>query len=191
MVAVTSTMQDLGSPAIHFSLTDVRNNAQIELTHGVGKPVLLMFICNHCPYVIHLIDELAKMANSAQQQGYFVAAISANDAVAYPQDGPEAMRDFAQHYGFEFPYLYDETQEIAKQYGAACTPDFFVYDTHHALQYRGQMDASRPSNNEPVTGDDLQAALQAVLNNQAAPARQVASIGCNIKWKQGNEPDYF
>ena len=150
-----------------------------------------MFICNHCPYVLHLIEPLVKIANKAQEDGFGVVAISANDVDVYPQDGPEQMRRFADQHGFDFPYLFDETQSVAKAYRAACTPDFFVYSRQHRLQYRGQMDGSRPSNNHPVDGQDLTAALQAVLAEKPTTEKQTPSIGCNIKWRPGNEPDYF
>ncbi len=192
MVAVPSTMQALGSPANEFSLPDASDsNALVTLQDAQGKPVLLMFICNHCPFVIHIVEQMVALANQARQQGYAVYAISANDAQAYPQDGPDAMAEFAKVHGFEFPYLYDQSQEIAKAYGAACTPDFFVYDKNHRLQYRGQMDGARPSNNVAVSGADLQGALDDVLASRATSEEQIPSIGCNIKWRAGNEPDYF
>ena len=192
MVAVASTMRDLGTPASDFSLPDVRNQKQfVQLGDFYDKPLLVMFICNHCPYVLHLIEPLVKIANKAQEDGFGVVAISANDVDVYPQDGPEQMRRFADQHGFDFPYLFDETQSVAKAYRAACTPDFFVYSRQHRLQYRGQMDGSRPSNNHPVDGQDLTAALQAVLAEKPTTEKQTPSIGCNIKWRPGNEPDYF
>ncbi len=192
MVAVASTMRDLGTPASDFSLPDVRNQNQlVQLGDFDDKPLLVMFICNHCPYVLHLIEPLVKIANKAQEDGFGVVAISANDVDVYPQDGPEQMRRFADQHGFDFPYLFDETQSVAKAYRAACTPDFFVYSRQHRLQYRGQMDGSRPSNNHPVDGQDLTAALQAVLAEKPTTEKQTPSIGCNIKWRPGNEPDYF
>lgn len=192
MVAVASTMRDLGTPASDFSLPDVRNlNQFVQLGDFDDKPLLVMFICNHCPYVLHLIEPLVKIANKAQEDGFGVVAISANDVDVYPQDGPEQMRRFADQHGFDFPYLFDETQSVAKAYRAACTPDFFVYSRQHRLQYRGQMDGSRPSNNHPVDGQDLTAALQAVLAEKPTTEKQTPSIGCNIKWRPGNEPDYF
>lgn len=192
MVAVPSTMQALGSPARPFSLPNVSDdNTLVSEQSLASAPLLIMFICNHCPFVVHIAGPMAALANAAQQQGFAVVAISANDAQAYPQDGPEAMFEFAKQYGFEFPYLFDESQEVAKAYGAACTPDFFVYDNNHRLQYRGQMDGSRPGNNVDVTGGDLQQAIDDVLAGRATDENQVPSIGCNIKWRVGNEPDYF
>lgn len=192
MAAVSSTMQALGSIAPNFKLPDVSAENKLVSLHDFNeKPVLVMFICNHCPYVIHLMDELVTLANKASDNGFSVVAISANDAQNYPQDGPQAMAEFAQQYGFAFPYLYDESQSVAKAYGAACTPDFFVFDKQHCLRYRGQMDASRPGNAVPVSGDDLQAALHAVLEDRSPVEPQVPSVGCNIKWIAGNEPDYF
>jgi hypothetical protein len=150
-----------------------------------------MFICNHCPYVIHIAERMTELANDALKKGFAVVAISANDALNYPQDGPVAMSQFARRYGFNFPYLYDESQQITKAYEAACTPDFFVFDANCLLQYRGQMDGARPGNLVEVTGDDLAAAINAVHSGHATNSHQVASIGCNIKWKEGNQPDYF
>lgn len=192
MVAVTSTMQTLGSAAPKFSLPDVTADNQLgSASNCVAQPMLVMFICNHCPYVVHIMSELTTLANQAKRDGFAVFAISSNDALNYPQDGPEAMAGFARQYGFQFPYLYDETQQVAKDFGAACTPDFFVYDAEHCLRYRGQMDESRPGNNSPVSGDDLSAALSSVLSGQAVVEKQTPSVGCNIKWSAGNAPDYF
>ena len=188
MVATLSTMQSLSSPAFYFKLTNVRTNLLVELSSNIEQPILLMFICNHCPYVLHLIDQLTDIANQAQENGFFVAAISSNDIQNYPQDAPDKMLEFANNYGFHFPYLYDESQTVAKNYGAACTPDFFVYDKHHKLAYRGQIDSARPTNTLPVSGDDLSQALNAVLSGKKPSAQQLPSIGCNIKWKPGNEP---
>ena len=189
MVAVLSTMQDLGGLAKPFDLPDVANdNRIVALNDLAGQAVLLMFICNHCPFVLHLIDKLTDIANQAQANGFFVAAISSNDIQSYPQDAPDKMIEFANNYGFCFPYLFDESQTAAKSYSAACTPDFFVYDKQHKLAYRGQMDSARPTNTLPVSGDDLSQALYAVLNGNKPPAQQLPSIGCNIKWKPGNEP---
>ena len=188
MVATLSTMQSLGSPAFYFKLTDVRTNLLVELSSNIKQPILLMFICNHCPYVLHLISQLTDIANQAQENGFFVAAISSNDIQSYPQDSPVRMLEFANNYGFNFPYLFDESQTVAKNYGAAYTPDFFVYDKQHKLAYRGQMDNASPTNTLPVNGDDLSQALYAVLSGNKPPAQQLPSIGCNIKWKPGNEP---
>jgi len=191
MVAVQSTMQAIGSAAANFSLPDVQTTQHISLSSKEGKPLLVMFICNHCPFVVHIAERMVEIGNQAAKDGFAVVAISSNDVENYPQDGPDAMALFAQEHGFEFPYLYDESQAVAKAYGAACTPDFFIYDANHALQYRGQMDSSRPGNGEDVTGSDLSAALIAVKSGVVTSDNQVPSIGCNIKWKAGNAPDYF
>ena len=158
----------------------------------VSAPALLvMFICNHCPYVKHIRSGLAQLGRDYQSRGAAIVAISANDAANYPEDGPARMREEARVAGYTFPYLHDETQAVAKAYRAACTPDFFLFDHTRKLVYRGQFDDSRPGNGVPVTGKDLRAALDAVLACRPVPADQKPSIGCNIKWKAGNEPDYF
>ena len=191
MAAVSSTMPTLGVKAPDFCLLDVSTGEKVTLSDRQGEPVLLMFICNHCPFVVHLIEPLVALANQAQKDGFLVAAISSNDVEHYPQDSPMQMKVFAKQYSFDFPYLYDETQEVAKLYKAACTPDFFVYDSEHRLQYRGQMDGSRPTNQLPITGEDLINAVTAIKNGREVVETQTPSIGCNIKWKQGNEPTYF
>ena len=197
MSAVHSTMRALGSPAPDFTLPNLNSlmpgkaDASVGLSVLTAKPLLLMFICNHCPYVIYIAERMTELANDAVEKGFGVVAISANDALNYPQDGPVAMAEFAHQYGFNFPYLYDESQQVAKTYAAACTPDFFVFDANHALQYRGQMDAARPGNSVEVTGDQLAAAINAVYSGNATNQQQVPSIGCNIKWKAGNQPEYF
>ena len=192
MVATYSTMNELGTAAPNFVLPDTTKLEKfVDLEDAVGKPLLLMFICNHCPFVIHIAERLAQIGNRAQIDGYAVYAVSANDIRNYPQDGPDQMALFAQRYKFEFPYLFDESQQVAKAYQAACTPDFFVYDHEHKLRYRGQMDGSRPGNAIPVDGAELTSALAAVLNRQPVNPEQTPSIGCNIKWRQGNQPDYF
>jgi thiol-disulfide isomerase/thioredoxin len=156
------------------------------------KPALLViFMCNHCPFVKHVADGLTKLANDYMPKGVAIVGINSNDAAAYPQDSPEQMVHEAEQRGYPFPYLFDETQEVAKTYGAACTPDFFLYDKSRKLVYRGQLDPSRPGNNVPVTGSDLRAALDAVLAGRPPAERQIPSIGCNIKWKAGHEPEYF
>ncbi|MBT8116000.1 MAG: thioredoxin family protein [Arenicella sp.] len=191
MVATESLMQTLGTSVPQFSLPDVTQiDAKASLPDYQGKPLLIMFICNHCPFVIHIISQLSSIANEYHDKGFGVVAISSNDVETYPQDGPVPMRKFAAQYGFSFPYCYDSSQQVAKNFGAACTPDFFVYDADHELVYRGQFDASRPGNNELVTGIDLRSALQAVLDGAAPLQNQLPSIGCNIKWLAGNEPDY-
>ncbi len=191
MAATNSTMQSLGSSVPSFSLSNVSTNSHIHLSSFVGKPLLIMFICNHCPYVIHLIKELTLLANEYQNKGFGVIAISSNDVDNYPQDNPQAMVKFATQYGFGFPYCYDESQQVAIDFQAACTPDFFIYDQTHKLVYRGQMDNSRPSNDKLTTGEDLRKALTAVDKNETVDTEQISSVGCNIKWKSGLEPNYF
>lgn len=190
MVAASSTMQNLGTIAHPFELPDTAsNNKAVSLSNFTDKPLLLMFICNHCPFVIHIIEPLVALANSAQRRGFAVVAISSNDAQTYPQDSPENMAIFAQQYGFEFPYCYDESQSVAKSYGAACTPDFFIYDRAHKLSYRGQMDGSRPGNNVAPEGAELIAALDSVFNNVPVTVEQIPSIGCSIKWLPEHRPN--
>lgn len=191
MAAVNSTMVELATLAPQFRLKDTRNEQWVGSEQIHARPLLVMFICNHCPYVVHLIEPLVEIANQAQQDGFFVAAISANDVENYPQDSPEKMREFAQQHGFQFPYLYDETQVVAKAFRAACTPDFYIYDQQQALRYRGQMDSSRPNNQQTINGIDLRNAINAVSHGVKVVEPQLASVGCNIKWKLGNQPDYF
>jgi len=191
MVKTASTMLPLGSQAPSFSLPNV-DGSTVSLSDFEGKPgLLVMFICNHCPFVIHLRDELAKFAREYQEKGLGIVAISSNDVENFPQDGPDQMKEEAEAHGYTFPYLYDETQEVAKAYHAACTPDFFLFDADRKLVYRGQFDDSRPDSGIPITGEDLRAACDAVLAGQDVPAEQRPSIGCNIKWKSGSEPAYF
>lgn len=191
MVKTASTMLPLGSPAPEFSLPNV-DGKTVSLSDFRDAPgLLVVFMCNHCPFVIHLRDALAAFAREYQEKGLAIVGISSNDVAAYPQDGPEAMKVEAESAGYTFPYLYDETQEVAKAYHAACTPDFFLFDKNHALVYRGQFDDSRPQSGIPITGADLRAACDAVLNGQAVPEDQKPSIGCNIKWAPGNAPEYF
>ena len=183
MSLTLSTMQELGSSAPDFSLPDVRSTKTIGLSDFTGQPLLIMFICNHCPYVVHLIQPLADLANQYQHRGFAVIAISSNDISSHPQDSPENMQLFAEQYGFNFVYCFDESQHTARSYNAACTPDFFVYDRNHRLRYRGQMDGSRPGNDVAIDGQDLTAALDAVLNGKQISDQQSPSMGCNIKWK--------
>lgn len=190
MVRTASTMLPLGTAAPDFSLPDPSGKLH-ALKDFAGKPLLVMFICNHCPFVKHLRAELARLAKEYQEKGVAVVAVMPNDIENYPDDSPEKMAEEEADFSYEFPYLYDETQEVAKAYHAACTPDFYVFDGEHCLAYRGQLDDSRPKSDTPVTGTDLRAALDAVLSG-ASPAReQRPSIGCNIKWKAGNAPEYF
>lgn len=190
MVAVPSTMLSLGTAAPDFSLPDTGGKI-VSRADFDGKPLLVMFICNHCPYVKHVAAELAAIGKTYQEQGVGVVAIQSNDAAKYPDDAPDKMKEEVAARGYTFPYLHDETQEVAKAYTAACTPDFFLFDADHLLVYRGQLDASRPGNNQPVTGRDLRAALDEVLAGRTPDDRQTPSIGCNIKWKPGRAPSYF
>jgi peroxiredoxin len=191
MAATTSTMLELGTRAPDFALPDTEGRTT-TLADFAGAPALLvMFICNHCPFVKHVRDELAALGGEYGARGVAMVAINANDAERYPQDGPEAMRVEKAEIGYPFPYLFDETQDVASAYRAACTPDFFLFDGERRLVYRGQFDDSRPGNGIPVTGGDLRAALDAVLEGRPIHGEQKPSIGCNIKWKPGREPDYF
>ncbi len=190
MVQTLSTMTALGTSAPAFSLTDT-DGMTVSLENFAGKPLLVAFVCNHCPFVKHLAGPLADLAREYQPKGVAVVAINSNDVEHYPDDSPARMADEVGSRGYTFPYLFDETRDVAKAFKAACTPDFFLFDAEHQLAYRGQFDASRPGNDEPVTGADLRAALDAVLSGSATDANQQPSIGCNIKWKPGNEPTYM
>lgn len=191
MALTPSTMQTLGTKAPDFSLPDSVSGKQISLSQFRGRPLLVMFICRHCPYVKHIETELARLGRDYAGKELALVAISSNDAVKYPDDAPDKLASMAKMLGFTFPLCYDESQTVAQSYGAACTPDFFLYDSTHALVYRGQFDGSRPGNAEPVTGRDLRAALDAVLSGRSVSTEQRPSLGCNIKWKPGNEPAYF
>jgi len=191
MVNVNSTMLPLGTSAPEFQLPDT-NGKMVSLADLKAAPaILVVFMCNHCPYVKHIRSALAKLARDYQPRGLAVVGISSNDVKNYPQDGPGKMKEEAQSAGYIFPYLYDETQEVAKAFHASCTPDFYLFDKTQRLAYRGQFDDSRPGNNMPVTGKDLRAAVDAVIAGRDASTQQKPSIGCNVKWKPGNEPDYF
>jgi peroxiredoxin len=183
-------MLELGTQAPDFSLPNT-DGTVVSRSDFAGKPLVVVFMCNHCPYVRHIAHGLADFANEYQDKGLAVVGISANFVGTHPQDGPDKMLEEAQRAGYQFPYLYDESQEVAKAYKAACTPDFFLFDDHHRLVYRGQFDDSRPGSDLAVTGRDLRAAADAVLAGQAVSEQQKPSMGCNIKWKPGNEPDYF
>lgn len=191
MARVPSTMLELGTPAPNFALPEPASGNTVSLSDFSGKPLVVLFICNHCPFVKLIADKMAESAAELQRQGVGFVAINSNDVANYPDDSPEKMVEFINEYGASFPYLFDETQEVAKAYRAACTPDFYLFDAEHKLAYRGQFDAARPGNEQPVTGADLRAAVNAVLAGQPAAEAQVPSLGCNIKWKPGNEPDYF
>jgi peroxiredoxin len=191
MVATNSTMLPLGTPAPDFRLPDPSGRV-VSLSDFPGSSALLVgFICNHCPYVKHLRAGLAQLARDYQSKGVAVVGINSNDVENYPADSPARMAEEAKAAGYTFPYLHDATQQVAKNYKAACTPDFFVFDKDRRLVYRGQFDDSRPGNGISVTGKDIRAALDAVLAGREVSARQVPSIGCNIKWKPGNEPEYY
>lgn len=184
-------MLELGTPAPYFALPDLEGNVVCIDDLWEAKALLVAFICPHCPFVRHVRTGLAQIAADYREQGLGVVGIMANDMEKYPQDGPEGMRQEAEEAGYLFPYLLDETQSVARAYRAACTPDFYLFGPDRLLVYRGQMDGSRPGNGVPVTGADLRAAIDAVLAGEPAPERQIPSIGCNIKWKPGNAPDYF
>ena len=191
MVAVTSQMLALGTAAPSFALPDT-DGRMVSLEDAGGAAALLVaFICNHCPYVKHIAPALARLGAEYQPKGAAVFAINSNDASTHPEDAPVMMRAEKQARGYTFPYLADASQDVAKAYAAACTPDFFLFDGRRRLVYRGQFDDSRPKNELPVTGHDLRAALDAVLAGRAAPEPQRPSIGCNIKWKPGHAPAYF
>ena len=191
MAKTESTMAALGMAAPDFALPDTGGRT-VVLGDFAGAPgLLVVFICNHCPFVKHIREELAQAVKRYQGKGLAVVGISSNDVDAFPQDGPELMAREVEELGYIFPYLFDQTQSVAKAYAAACTPDFFLFDDGRRLVYRGQFDSSRPGNDLPVTGVDLGAAVEALLTGNPVSSDQRPSIGCNIKWKAGNEPDYF
>ena len=191
MARTPSTMLALGTPAPDFALPDFdgRRHALGDFARAPG--LLVVFICEHCPFVRHVRAAFAALAREYQPRGLAVIAINSNDLGAYPQDGPDAMRAEAAQFGYVFPYLLDESQAVAKAYYAACTPDFFLFDATRRLAYRGQFDDSRPGNGRPVTGADLRAAVDAVLAGRAPAAEQFPSLGCNIKWRPGNAPAWY
>jgi peroxiredoxin len=184
-------MLPLGTEAPDFTLPDTEGHAVSLSEVEEARALVVVFMCNHCPFVKHVIHDFVKLVEEYQPRGAAFIGINSNDVENYPDDRPERMAQFAQERGITFPYLYDETQDVAKRYHAACTPDFFVFDENRRLVYRGQMDDSRPGNNMPITGADLRAALDAVLEGEPVSERQKPSMGCNIKWRPGNEPDYF
>ena len=191
MALTHSTMVALGSPLPSFRLPDVISGQPVS-SDGVvrEKGLLVMFICRHCPYVVHVKEELARLGRDYEQKNIGIIAISSNDATHYHEDRPEKLKAMALNLGFTFPLCYDETQNVAKAFTAACTPDFFLFDQCQRLVYRGQLDESRPGNGHPVTGKDVRAALDALLHDQPVARNQQPSAGCNIKWKPGREPDY-
>ncbi len=191
MTATASTMLPLGTRAPDFQLPDTNGNI-VSLSDFEAVPALLViFMCNHCPFVKHVLDGMIELIKEYQDKGVAVVGINSNDVENFAEDAPEMMAEIATQKGFSFPYLYDEIQQVARAYHAACTPDFFLFDKDRKLFYRGQMDDSRPGNGIAVTGADLRTALDALLQNKQPPSGQKPSMGCNIKWKSGNEPDYF
>ena len=192
MSATPSTMLELGTKAPEFELPDAVTGDEVSLDDfGKSKALLIIFMCNHCPYVKNIKKELVQLANDYSDQDLGIVAISSNDVENYPEDSPEKMAEDAKQFGYPFPYLYDETQEVAKAYKAACTPDLFLFDEDRKLVYRGQFDNSRPGNDKPVTGNDLREAIDLLLEEGEIVEDQTPSMGCNIKWKPGNKPAYF
>ncbi|MCA9472739.1 MAG: thioredoxin family protein [Nitrospirales bacterium] len=192
MALTNSTMLPLGTPLPPFQLPDVKSGQRVsQEIFSDSQGVLVMFICKHCPFVVHVEDELARIGRDYRNRGLGIIAISSNDVSKYPDDAPHSLKTMAESLGFVFPMCYDENQAVAKTFTAACTPDFFLFDNKHTLVYRGQLDDSRPGNGKPVTGKDLRAAVELVLAGKSVPQDQRPSAGCNIKWKSGNEPDYF
>ena len=191
MVRTASTMLALGTKAPDFSLP-ATDGSTVSLANFSDRTALLViFMCNHCPYVKHVADEIKQLADEYMAHGVGVVAISSNDAEKYPDDSLDAMALEKENRGYEFPYLFDADQSVAQDYAAACTPDFYLFDQNQQLVYRGQLDGSRPGNEIPVTGEDVRRALDAVLAGESPSQQQTPSIGCNIKWKEGNEPQYF
>ena len=191
MARTPSTMTPLGTVAPAFALPDTEGHIVSSRDFDAAPALLIVFLCNHCPYVKHIRHSLAALSREFNARGVAIVGINANDAEQYPEDGPDAMKREKDTIGYDFPYLFDETQEVAKAYDAACTPDFFLFDATRRLVYRGQYDGSRPSNDVPVTGEDLRAAIDAVLAGERPSDEQRPSLGCNIKWKPGNEPAFF
>ena len=189
MAAVESQMLALGTPAPEFSLPDP--DGELHSLPDAANAFLVMFICNHCPFVKHVTAELAALGRDYDERGVAIVAINSNDIDKYPTDGPDQMRREAAEHGYNFPYLLDADQSVAKAYKAACTPDFYLFGADRKLAYRGQLDGSRPGNSVPVDGGDLRAALDALLDGRPVDENQVPSIGCNIKWRPGNEPEYY
>lgn len=192
MVRTVSTMLDLGTPAPDFSLPEPATGEKVSLADFAdAKALLVMFICNHCPYVLRIEEGMIRVGKALVDAGVAVVAISANDASQYPDDSPQKIAERVKEKGYSFPYLYDATQEVAKAFAAACTPDFFLFDGERKLVYRGQFDDARPRNDAPVTGKDIKEAVRRLLAGEPPLEQQTPSIGCNIKWKVGSEPDYF
>nr|VFJ45324.1 MAG: Peroxiredoxin [Candidatus Kentron sp. DK] len=188
MAKTSSTMRELGARAPAFTLPDTQGNPVSLADFREAPGLLVIFLCNHCPYVHHIREALSAFAREYRARGLAIVGINANDIATHPDDSPDKMAEEAERFGYTFPYLFDETQKVAKAYRAACTPDFFLFDKEQKLVYRGQFDASRPGNGIPVTGQDLRAAVEALLAGQDIPPDQEPSLGCNIKWRPGNEP---
>jgi thiol-disulfide isomerase/thioredoxin len=184
-------MLSLGVDAPPFELVEPKTGQLVSIEQFSGRALAVMFICNHCPYVLHIIEKLVDVAEVFGQEGVQFIAINSNDVLNYPEDSPEKMVTLSEQYHFSFPYLYDESQQVAKAYRAACTPDLFLFDSDHQLVYRGQFDDARPHSDAPVTGRDFTDAIKALIAGFVVPEDQKPSLGCNIKWKAGNEPDYF
>lgn len=191
MAVTPSTMLEIGTFAPDFALVDIQGRIIRRDDVRDKNGILILFICNHCPFVKHINAALVRFAQDYMPRGLGMAAISSNDAQKYPDDGPDKMAQISRQFGYPFVYLYDETQQIAQAYRAACTPDFFLFDAQLKLVYRGQFDASRPGNSIPVTGNDLRTAADALIAGRPISSAQKPSIGCNIKWRPGNEPEYF
>jgi peroxiredoxin len=191
MVLMNSLMVPIGTPAPDFRLPDTAGRMVSLADFKDAQGLLVMFLCNHCPYVKHIRSPLAAAVKKYQAQGISAVGINSNDVVEYPEDSPEKMKLEARQHGYTFPYLFDETQAVARAYRATCTPDLFLFDGRRHLHYRGQFDSARPGNQKPVTGEDLTAAVDGLLAGKPPPARQMPSAGCNIKWKSGEEPEYF
>ena len=191
MARTPSTMLELGTAAPDFSLPEPTTGNTVSLKDFASKPLVVIFWCNHCPFVKQIASRVGELADSYLPQGVAFVSITSNDVEYKPEDGVDRMPAFIEEYGIHFPYLYDESQQVSKAYQAACTPDFYLFDAQHKLAYRGQFDDARPGNEAPVTGADLEQAIKAVLEGKPQAELQKASLGCNIKWKEGNEPDYF
>ena len=191
MALTPSTMLDLGTEAPGFTLADPEGNSFDLSKQQIDRGLLVIFMCNHCPYVIHIREQLVQRIREYQGQGITVVAINSNDYITHPDDSPERMAQDAKKFGYTFPYLVDEDQQVARAYQAACTPDLYLFDQDRKLVYRGQFDSARPGNTTPVSGDDLTAAVAQMLEGKEVQVVQQPSMGCNIKWKAGNEPSYF
>ncbi len=191
MVLTPSIMQDLGMQAPDFTLLDPLGKSHSLTDCSIDRGLLVIFMCNHCPYVVHIRPTLVEKIRRYQEQGITVVAINSNDFGQYPDDNPQNMLQDSKKFNYSFPYLIDEQQQVAQAYGAACTPDFFLFDREKKLVYRGQFDSARPGNDEPITGKDLSAAINQLVAGKAVSVAQRPSMGCNIKWKEGNAPGYF